>query len=511
MPLHPSRLGRRQFLIAAATAAAATTAPGVLAATAAAVDAIPAAGAAAPVARPRGAGGRRATTAADTDVLVIGAGLSGLHSALLLEENGARVQVIEARERVGGRVHSLYHLPGAPEVGGNTFGGAYGRILDRVRRLQLPLLDYSPRRALSPGMELVLGGELIARERWADHPRNPFQGALRARLPWEASGGLIARNNPLESPEEWLAPANAALDVSAHEYARKLGLDDAAATLAFSVNPYFGSSGHDVSVLMQLFNDSYIKQNIAISMQQLSVLGGNQKLPEAMAATLGREVHLGREVVRIVTDGQGVSATCLDGTIYRARACICSLPVSVLRGIALEPGLTGAQDLGLKTLPYMINTLVFLVPRRPFWESDSLAPNMFTDGVFGTLSAQRFDADPKRVTGLVANPRGIAAAYLDRLPPAEAMARVVAEIERLRPAAKGALKAVAIHSWASDRHAAGDWAVYRPGQVSAFGNVIGTAAGRLHFCGEHSARANRGMEGAMESGERAAIETLQQL
>ena len=136
---------------------------------------------------------------------------------------------------------------------------------------------------------------------------------------------------------------------------------------------------------------------------------------------------------------------------------------------------------------------------------------MFTDGLCGTVSAQRFGKDPKEVTGLVANPRGLAGAWLDRLPPAEAKALVVAEIERLRPAAKGALQAVAMHSWASDRYAAEDWAVFRPGQVSGFGNVLASAAGRLHFCGEHTARANRGMEGAMESGERAAIEALQQL
>ena len=492
MPPRPPRLDRRQFLAVSAAAATAVVAPGVPGA-------------------PAAAGKRRATTATDTDVLVIGAGLSGLHSALLLEENGARVQVIEARDRIGGRVHSLFHLPGAPEVGGNSFGGAYGRVLDRVRQSNLPLLDYSPRRALQPQLELVLGGELIPRDRWAGHPRNPFQGPLRERLPWEVSGGLISRNNPLAAPEDWLAATHASLDIAAHDYARKLGLDDAAATLAFSVNPYFGSSGHDVSVLMHLFNDCFVKQNIAISLQSLSVVGGNQKLPEAMAARLAREVHRGREVVAIAHDDQGVAATCADGTTYRARTCICSLPFSVLRGLHLAPGLPGAQDVALKTLPYMINTLVFLVPRRPYWEFDGLSPTMFTDGLCGTVTAQRFGNDPKEVTGLVANPRGLVAAALDRLPPEEAKARVVAEIERLRPAAKGALRAVAIHSWATDRYAAGDWAVFRPGQVSAFANQIGVAAGRLHFCGEHTARANRGMEGALESGERAAIETLQQL
>ena len=506
MPSRSAPWDRRQFLSAGAAGAAAF-ATGTAAA---------AAGAGASAAKPdatasRGAPSGTGSSLEDTDVLVIGAGLSGLHAAMLLEEGGARVQVIEARDRIGGRVWTLSNLPGYPEVGGNTFGGAYGRVLDRVRQMGLSLTDYTPRRALSPGLELVLGGELIGRERWKDHPRNPFQGPLRERMPWEIAGGLVARNNPLKAPEDWLAPANAALDIPAHQYARSLGLDDAAASLAFSVNPYFGSSGHDVSALMHLFNDAFVKVSMAVSMQSLFVTGGNQQLPRAMASKLRREVHLRREVTSIVTDASGVTVSCADGTRYRARTCVCSLPFSVLRAIRIEPGLQGPQDVAIKTLPYMVNTLVFMVPTRRFWESDGLATSMWTDGLIGTLSAQRFGTDPREITGFVANPRGIAGAWLDRLPQAEAKARVLAEIERIRPAAKGALRVVAMHSWATDRHSAGDWAVYQPGQVTAFGNHTATAAGRLHFCGEHTARANRGMEGAMESGERAAIEVLEQL
>lgn len=498
MPDHQPRLDRRRFLAAGAVAGAAAATGATMAGGALA--------AAARAARP-GSG----SSLADTDVLVIGAGLSGLNAAMVLEENGARVQVIEARQRIGGRVWTLTHLPGYPEVGGNSFGGAYGRVLDRVKRLQLNLVDYTPRRALSPGLELVMDGKVVSRKDWPTHPRNPFKGALRERMPWEVSGALVARNNPLKAPEDWLAPAYSGYDISVHRYARALGLDDAAASLAFSVNPYFGSSGHDVSALMQLFNDSFVKVSMAVSMQSLFVDGGNAQLPQRMAATLKREVHLGREVAAISSDSDGVTATCVDGTVYRARAAICSVPFSVLRNVRIDAPLAPAQDVAIKTLPYMLNTLVFMVPRRRFWEDDGLAQTMWTDGLIGTLSAQHFGKDPAEVTGLVANPRGIAAAYLDRLPPEEAKARVVAEIERIRPSAKGALKVVAMHSWATDRHAGGDWAVYAPGQVTAFANATALPAGRLHFCGEHTSRANRGMEGAMESGERAAIEVLEKL
>ncbi|MDG1462596.1 MAG: FAD-dependent oxidoreductase, partial [Gammaproteobacteria bacterium] len=54
-------------------------------------------------------------------------------------------------------------------------------------------------------------------------------------------------------------------------------------------------------------------------------------------------------------------------------------------------------------------------------------------------------------------------------------------------------------------------AYWQPGQVSGFATSIGEQHDRIHFCGEHTAIANRGMEGAMESGERVALEVLSQI
>ena len=88
------------------------------------------------------------------------------------------------------------------------------------------------------------------------------------------------------------------------------------------------------------------------------------------------------------------------------------------------------------------------------------------------------------------------------------MASVVEALEALRPAAKGAVKAVHYHSWAAEEFSTGAWAYFMPGQIRELHNAIARPAGRIHFCGEHTAISARGLEAALESSERVALEVL---
>lgn len=106
---------------------------------------------------------------------------------------------------------------------------------------------------------------------------------------------------------------------------------------------------------------------------------------------------------------------------------------------------------------------------------------------------------------------GLAAKALDAMTETDALNLLLAEIHKARPATKGAIRPVRTWSWQQDAFAGGTYAAWTPGQVSTIVPTIGAPAGNIFFAGEHTAQLDRGMEGAMESGERAAFEVIDRL
>lgn len=440
-----------------------------------------------------------------TDVIVIGAGLSGLRAAMDLQELGLSVQVVEGRDRIGGRVYSLRQVPGAPEAGGNGFGSGYGRCLDTAEKLGVPLMNGFSRQVMSP-LEIVLRNELIAGDRWESAKANILPPAYRGMKPYSVAGALIARTNPLKNPDDWYDKAFAGYDVPIHTLYKREGFSDAQIELAYNINAYYGTSSHDVSLLMAYFNDIWVRGMSAGPPASYSCIGGNQKLPEAMARSLKSEVHLSRRVVGIRSEKGGVEVSCSDGALYRGRFAVCTVPLPVMRFIAFDPPLPELHSKASKTIPYIPVTQVHLLAKSRFWEADGLSPAMWSDGPFGVLMPQRQNEHDTEITSLVAAARGFGAVRLDQYEPADATKQVISAIERVRPAAKGELEAVAFKSWTRDPFAGGDWAIWAPGQVTELNPAVSIPHGRIHFAGEHTARSNRGMEGAQESGERVAQE-----
>lgn len=451
----------------------------------------------------------RARGAAGADVVVVGAGLSGLSAALTLEQAGARVQVVESRQRVGGRVLSFADVPGIPEAGGQSIGPGYGMLMTAARRFGVALEDRLPDRLKHPKVELVLDGGVIAAEAWPASPLNPFPQEARGMMPWQYAASLLSAGNPLAPGKPWYAPEHAVHDRPLAEFFRDRGASEAAIRLAYDTNTSYGTSARDISALQLMFIDAWTGMQRRMRPAAVyEVVGGNQRLPEAMAAGLGSEVRLRTRAVALRQDATGVTVACADGSRLRARAAICALPFTVLRKLDFEPGLAGIQREAVAGLPYQQSTQIALVAKRPFWKEDGLSPSMWCDGLLARTFAHR---EGDEVVSILVTAYGNKATALDRLGREGAARRVIADFESVRPAARGQLQAVAWHSWGLDPDAGGSWAVFAPGTVTRFLPAMLAPHGRVHFCGEHTALTARGMEGAMESGQRAALEALKQL
>ncbi|MBK6350909.1 MAG: FAD-dependent oxidoreductase [Proteobacteria bacterium] len=456
--------------------------------------------------------GRRAWAVEDTaDVIVVGAGLSGLQAAWVLEQRGFKVLVLEGRDRVGGRVLTFGDARGVPEAGGNNIYGDYRRLIEVATRVDVPLEDQVPRLSKHAKFTLVLDGKPVSRSEWTDSPRNPFPPTLREMMPWQYVPLVTSQENPLTTTAGWYEAKNAPFDVSMRDFLRQQGATDPMIELAYDTIPTYGLNARDISALMMAYVSAFTTAQKSARPVILQARGGNQKLPIAMAAQLRQPVRLKQVVKSVEATGAGVTVRTTDGTRYSARAVVCAVPFTTLRRIELRPDLAGTQARAVKSLPYQPIHQVALQVSRPFWEDDDLEPSMWTDSPIGRVSAIYHEAQDDQVSSLLVSAFGPGARHLDRLGKEGAARYVVAQVEQMRPAATGALRVLGQHSWEQDPFAGGAWAYFNPGTVTKFLPAMFQPRGRVHFCGEHTSVSARGMEGAIESGDRAAGAVAQQL
>ena len=294
------------------------------------------------------------------DVVVVGAGLSGLNAALILEEAGFGVLVLEGRDRVGGKILTFADVPGMPEAGGQSIAGGYGRLVDAANRSGVELEDQLPRQLKHPDIALVLDGQPIAKAAWRDSPRNPFPAPLRELMPWQYAPMVMAKANPLQAVEDWISARHAADDVSVHAFLRAQGATEAMIELAYDTNTAYGTSAHDISALMMAFVEAFTRAQRNLKPAVYKAKGGNQRIPEGMARRLKGDVRLRQTVTAISGNATGVTVHTGDGGRYAAKAAICALPYSTLRHVRFDPALPGVQAEAVKTLPHQMITQIAL-------------------------------------------------------------------------------------------------------------------------------------------------------
>ncbi len=502
----PGRVSRRRFVAGAAAAAAAAAAGG--------------AGGASAGAAKRPAPARRRVRRKQ-DVVVIGAGLSGLVAARAIARAGHSVAVVEARDRVGGRMLD------APLAGGEVvdLGAEFiGPTQNHIRALvdELGIATF-PSPNAGKNVYVAGGGRTLYADTGPTGFAPPDVSLLADLLLAIPKLNSLSLKVPVDAP--WDAPGAAGLDSESLETwlrrnstGGKRFMDVARA----ATRPIFGAEPRELSLLFVLFfiaasgderNPGTFERNFSTraGAQQDRIDGGTQQIATRLAQGLGRRVIRRSPVRRIVT-GRGYADVISDRYVNRARQVIVALPPVLAGRIQYEPELPSSRDGLTARMPQGHLIKVQAIYERPFWRGDGLNGASIAD--VGPCNVT-FDSSPRSGApgALLGFVGGDEARAFSRL--TEDARRRAALGSLARAFGAQALDPIAYFEtdWAAQPYSRGcPVGIAPPGLLTTYGRALREPVGRLHWAGaESSTYWNGYMDGAVRSGERAAREVLERL
>jgi monoamine oxidase len=239
----------------------------------------------------------------------------------------------------------------------------------------------------------------------------------------------------------------------------------------------------------------------------LKIDGGNDRLPRAFADRLAGRIRYGCPVHRIDHDANGVRVFYRIGQSVEsvvAGYVVCAVPFSTLRSVAFSPALTPEKRSVIDALPYESVTRIYLQSRDRYWMREGLSgfaetdhPMEIWDSTYGQPSTRGI---------LMSYNRGPKARALGRESETAQLRFGLEAVERVYPGVRNNYERGFVKVWDRDPWARGAIAYLLPGQVSSLQPHIARPEGKIYFAGEHASSVRGWMQGALESGQRAASE-----
>ncbi len=441
------------------------------------------------------------------DVAIVGGGLSSLSAASALVGAGLEVVVLEARDRVGGRLLNRSLGGATVDVGGQWVGSDHSR----VRRLAAELgVEIFPQFGEGRNLLDVCG---VRRRYRGTIPR------VGARVLWDV---FLARRRfdrlarEVSAAEPWAAERAAELDgqTLGEWCAENVRTEMARELIGLAGRTVWGAGPDELSMLHVLFYvssaggfDKLIDTEGGAQQDRLD--GGAQLLPLGLAETLGDRVRLGAPVSSI-SEGDGCVRLDGGGTEVEAERAIVALPPALTARIEFDPALPPARrELAERLRPGRLSKCM-AVYETSFWREAGLSGEAVTDLGPVTLI---FDSSPRDgsvgvLLGFVGGPE---VGEMRGMGEAERRAAVLACFERLfGPAARRPLDYVEQEWSAEEWSGGGPTSNFGPGGWTACGSALREPVGPVHWAGTETATVWSGyMEGALQAGERVAAEILE--
>jgi monoamine oxidase len=425
-------------------------------------------------------------------VVIAGAGLAGLTAAHYLERAGAEVTVVEARDRVGGRVHTIRGFEG----GQHAEAGA-----DLIESEQADLLGLAAEFGLATTRILRKGWGFYGStnsgrnrirsapdtfERAAERLEPEIAAFKRSGRRWDSAvGQLLAR----QSAAGWLKASRADTDLSA-------GLR--------GLRGFFLADPEQLSLLQLV--DQFASEDMPGEGRMYRLRDGNDALPAALAASLRGRILLSTVVKRIGRRNARLRVAVDDGRLRQLPAdyVVMAVPASTLKAVVFRPSLPEDQWRAITNLRYGPATRVILQFDRRFWKRPGRPTAYGTDQSTGAVwDGNEEQSGKPGILSLLAG--GNAAREVRALIRRQGWPGLMRRLSWLgRPAR---LLAATTIAWDRDPWVRGGYAVFDPHFDPRLRPWLSRPADRIVFAGEHTSDRWQGyMNGAVESGRRAAIE-----
>ncbi|HUQ44655.1 MAG TPA: flavin monoamine oxidase family protein [Candidatus Limnocylindria bacterium] len=440
-------------------------------------------------------------------VIIIGAGMAGLVAAYELARAGHDPVILEAQNRVGGRVYTLRKFaPGLyAEAGAMRIPRVHDLTLGYIDQFGLGLRPFvmgNPR-----GLVYVGGKRMTAEQAGLTPDELGFEVAEQERGRsygdlWDVATRDLRALVDTEGEAGWERIRIEYDGYSIREFLEAKGFSEGAIEMYGVMN--FVESGINNSV-MEEFREDFGKA--FEDMQE--IVGGTDSLPNAFYREIPDRIRFGAEVHAIDQDPDGVTVhfkTEAGRWSERGDYAIVTLPFSVLRQVEVMTPFSREKQRAIRQLNYSASTKILFQVSARVWEQE--------DGIFGGATVT--DLPIRRINYPTPDPtttRGVLlasytwdqdAARWGAMDEETRLEEALADVARIHPRIREVYEVGASHAWYDDRYANGAFAMFEPGQQSQLQADIVKPEGRIHFAGEHCSLYHAWIQGALESGLRAA-------